>query len=257
MSIVDYQISDRVAFITLNRSEKRNALNDQMVHLLAGSFERAGKDHQVKVIVLKANGKVFSAGADLQYLQQLQKNSYEENLDDSRKLKDLFHSIYTNPKVVIAQVQGHAIAGGCGLATVCDFVFAQPEAKFGYSEVHIGFVPAIVMIYLLRRLGEGNARDLLLSGRLIDAGQALQWGLINKVVPSESLEQQVMDFAQKLISENSSQSMERVKAMIAGVQHLPVEAALNFAVEQNAKARETDDCRQGIRAFLDKKAIKW
>ena len=116
---------------------------------------------EAKVIVLKAAGKVFSAGADLDYLQGLQKNTYEENLLDSNSLKDLFQMIYTHDKVVIAQVQGHAIAGGCGLASVCDFVFTQPEAKFGYTEVHIGFVPAIVMVFLLRRLGEGKSRELV------------------------------------------------------------------------------------------------
>ena len=257
MSLVHYQVTDRVAFITLSRPDKRNALNDQMVAQLTAFFDKAGQDQGVKVIVLKAEGKVFSAGADLQYLQQLQKNSYAENLEDSAKLRDLLHSIYTHSKVVIAQVQGHAIAGGCGLATVCDFIFTQPQAKFGYSEVHIGFVPAIVMVYLIRRIGEGKARDLLLSGHLIDAGHALDMGLVNRVVSADNLDQAVLEFAGKLSSENSSQSMETVKRMIARVQELPIEDALVYAVEQNAKARETDDCKNGIKAFLNKEPIKW
>ena len=139
MSIVNYNVEDRVAYITLNRPEKRNALNANMVTALKEAFEEGKNDELAKVIVLKAEGDVFCAGADLAYLQQLQKNTYEENLADSHHLKSLFHQIYTHPKIVIAKIQGHAIAGGCGLASVCDFSLASPETKFGYTEVRIGF----------------------------------------------------------------------------------------------------------------------
>ncbi len=257
MALIDYQTADRIAYITLNRPEKRNALNDEMIKLLKQAFVQASEDPEAKVIVLRAAGKVFSAGADLEYLQRLQKNTFEENLWDSNRLKELFQMIYTHNKVVIAQVQGHAIAGGCGLATVCDFVIAQPAAKFGYSEVHIGFVPAIVMVYLLRRLGEGAARELLISGRMIDASEALKWGLVNQVVALDGLEQTVYVFAQKLVSENSAESMKRTKAMIARVQDMTLAKALDFAADQNAQARSTEDCQQGIKAFLDKLPIKW
>ena len=257
MSLIKYQIADRIAHITLNRPQKRNALNGEMVESLTGAFKEAAQDSTVKVVILKAEGEVFSAGADLQYLQQLQNNSYQENLEDSIKLKELFQLIYTNDKVVIAQVQGHAIAGGCGLAAVCDFVVTQPQARFGYTEVRIGFVPAIVMVYLLRRIREGHARDILLSGRLIDAGQALEWGLVNQVVPASSLAQQVDELAGNLVAQNSFESMKRIKAMIARVQEMDLEAALDFAAEQNAMARETEDCRRGIKAFLEKVPIKW
>ncbi len=257
MALVDYHTSDRIAFITLNRPDKRNSLNQEMVELLKTCFNRAADAENVKVIVLKANGQVFSAGADLQYLQHLQQYSYRENLADSQQLKELFQLIYTHRKVVIAQVQGHAIAGGCGLATVCDFVFAHPDVKLGYSEVRIGFVPAIVMVYLLRRLGEGPARDLLLSGRLIEAPQALAWGLINRLVPVESLEKEVNAFAGKLVVENAAESMKRIKTMIAQVQEMKLETALEYAVEQNAATRETEDCKKGIAAFLNKESIRW
>lgn len=257
MALIDYQTADRIAYITLNRPEKRNALNDEMIKLLKQAFVQASEDPEAKVIVLRAAGKVFSAGADLEYLQRLQKNTFEENLWDSNRLKELFQMIYTHNKVVIAQVQGHAIAGGCGLATVCDFVIAQPAARFGYSEVHIGFVPAIVMVYLLRRLGEGAARELLISGRMIDASEALKWGLVNQVVALDGLEQTVYVFAQRLVSENSAESMKRTKAMIATVQDMTLAKALDFAADQNAQARSTEDCQQGIKAFLDKLPIKW
>ena len=257
MSIVTYHTSDRVAYITLNRPEKRNALNREVVDLLADAFSNASDDTEAKVIVLRANGKVFSAGADLGYLQQLQNNTYNENLEDSNSLKQLFQQIYTHNKIVIAQVQGHAIAGGCGLATVCDFVFSQPEANFGYSEVRIGFVPAIVMVYLLRRVGEGRARELLISGALISAEQAADWGLVNQIVSPEQLEQQVNVFAQSLVRNNSSESMQRTKAMIAQVQEMKLEDALDFAADHNARARSTNDCQRGIKAFLDKNPIEW
>ena len=169
----------------------------------------------------------------------------------------LFRLIYTLDKVVIAKVQGHAIAGGCGLATVCDFVITQPEAKFGYTEVRIGFVPAIVMVFLLRRLGEGRARELLLGGQLIDAERAMQIGLVNKVVASDQLEAEVAALADSLISGNASESMKRVKEMISKTSGMDLNEALNYAVEQNALARDTVACKQGIKAFLDKKPIKW
>ncbi len=158
---IEYAVADRIGYITLNRPDKRNALSFDLVKELKEAFARAEDDAAVKVIVLRANGEAFCAGADLAYLQNLQKFSHVENLADSNHLKELFLQIYILKKVVIAQVQGHALAGGCGLATVCDFSFSVPEAKFGYTEVKIGFIPAIVMVFLIRKIGEGKARHLL------------------------------------------------------------------------------------------------
>ncbi|GJM30083.1 MAG: enoyl-CoA hydratase [Cyclobacteriaceae bacterium] len=257
MEVIEYKISDRIAHITLNRPQKRNALNKEMVSLLTQRIIEANNHPEVKLVVLGARGKVFSAGADLKYLKSLQKNTYEENIADSGSLRDLFQLIYTLDKVVIAKVQGHAIAGGCGLASVCDLVISQPDAMFGYTEVRIGFVPAIVMVYLLRRLGEGSARELLLSGHLIDALTAKKIGLVNRVVPSESLDGAVATLAKRIIEDNSEQSMKRVKTMISKIQDLDFEAALNYAVKQNADARNSEDCKKGIQAFIEKKPIKW
>lgn len=257
MNQVEYTVQDRIGYITLNRPEKRNALSFELVAALKDAFDIAENDNAVKVIVLRANGEAFCAGADLGYLQQLQKFSYEENLADSNHLKELFQKIYTLKKVVIAQVQGHALAGGCGLATVCDFSFSVPEAKFGYTEVKIGFIPAIVMIFLLRKIGEGKARQLLLTGDLITAEDARAIGLINTIVPKETLEQEVYTFAQRLITTNSATSMEYTKQMIAAVPSLSLEDALTFASTMNAKARASDDCIKGIQAFLSKEKISW
>ena len=252
-----YEVADRIATITLNRPEKRNALNAEMVTALKAAFSRAETDQEAKVIVLAAAGEAFCAGADLAYLQQLQNNSYEENLADSSHLKELFLQIYTHPKVVIAKVQGHAIAGGCGLATVCDFSYTVPEAKFGYTEVRIGFVPAIVKVFLLRKIGEGKARELLLSGELINAQRAADIGLVNGLATADELDATVSAFATSLVRKNSGQSMAFTKQMIAAVQEMGLEEGLQHAAEVNAKARASEDCQKGIGAFLNKEKIKW
>jgi methylglutaconyl-CoA hydratase len=257
MSLVIYTVQDRVGYIALNRPEKRNALSGDMVTELKAAFARAEEDETVKVIVLKANGEAFCAGADLAYLQQLQQFSLEENLLDSNHLKDLFQLIYQLKKVVIAHVQGHALAGGCGLATICDFVFSTPEAKFGYTEVKIGFIPALVSVFLIRKIGEQKAKQLLLSGDLMQGEEAVRMGLVNYLFAKEELEQRVNSFAQFLIKNNSGQSMALTKQMIGEVQSMPLSEALAHAVEQNALARGSADCKKGIAAFLNKEEIGW
>jgi methylglutaconyl-CoA hydratase len=257
MNYLQYKVENRIGFITLNRPEKRNALSHELVTELKQAFTLAAQDDHVKIIVLAANGEAFCAGADLEFLQQLQSFSYEQNYADSAHLKELFLQIYTLNKVVIAKVQGHALAGGCGLATVCDFVFSVSDAKFGYTEVKIGFIPAIVMIFLLRKIGEARSKQLLLSGSLISAEEAKQIGLINHVVSKENLEQEVIDFASKLVVSNSGNAMGVTKQMIAKVQSLSLEEALTFASEMNAKARASDDCKKGVAAFLNKEKISW
>ena len=257
MKLVDYSVKDRIGFITLNRPEKRNALSFELITELKNAIDQADKDERVKVIVLRANGETFCAGADLDGLQKLQNFSREENLEDSRHLKELFYKIYTLNKVVIAQVQGHALAGGCGLATVCDFVYAVPDAKFGYTEVKIGFVPAIVMVFLIRKIGEQRSKHLLLSAELVSGESAIQFGLVTKIVEREKLESAVIEFAIKLIKNNSGQSMGLTKRMIGEVQSMKLEDALEYAAEKNAEARASDDCRKGIKAFLDKEDLIW
>lgn len=257
MSLVTYEVNDRIGLVTLNRPEKRNALSYELVSELKEAFKRAETDSKAKVIILAANGEAFCAGADLEYIKKLQGFSYEENLKDSQHLKELFLQIYTLKKVVVASVQGHALAGGCGLATVCDFVFAVPEARLGFTEVKIGFVPAIVMVFLIRRIGEQRARQLLLSGELISGEAAVQAGLVMRIVPVEQLKEAVMSFSRHLITNNSEQSMATTKEMIAGVQALPLKEALDLAASMNAHARETADCKRGIAAFLQKQKLSW
>ena len=255
--VVTYEVKNRIGYIILNRPDKRNAFNAELADGLMRAFQRAEHDENVKIIVLKANGSVFSAGADLGALQQLQKNTLDQNIADSKHLMQLYQYIYRHPKVVIAQIEGHAIAGGCGLATICDFSFSVPEAQFGYTEVRIGFIPAIVMVFLLRKIGEGRAKELLLSGKLISAETAQSMGIINFISASETIANEVTTFAENLCREASSDSLHLTKQLIAQVQEMKLDDALNFAAEQNAIARETNDCRQGIASFLNKEKIIW
>jgi len=258
MEFVKTDISERIGYITLNRPDKRNALNFQFVTELKESFAAFSEDPTVKVIVLKAEGAVFCAGADLEYLQQLQNNTYEENLVDSTHLMELYKLIYTLKKVVIAQVNGHALAGGCGLVSVCDFAFSIPEASFGYTESRIGFIPAIVMGFLVRKIGESNARHMLLSGNVIKAQDAQKFGILDTIVESDDeLSEAVTEFAQHLIIHNSAMSMELTKKMLAEIQDMPLQKALDYAAQMNAKARNTEDCKRGIAAFLNKENVKW
>ena len=257
MSLVEYSVKERVGYITLNRPEKRNALSHELVSELKQAFEKAETDPKVKVVLLRANGEAFCAGADLAYLDKLRDFSYQQNLDDSNHLRSLLQKIYTYKKIVVVQVQGHALAGGCGLVTVCDFVFAIPEAKLGYTEVKIGFVPAIVMVFLIRRIGEQKAKHLLLSGELVNGDRAVDFGLVNRIVPKESIEGTVLEFVQKLVKGNSTQSMELTKKMIEEVQSMKLEDALDYAAERNAYARTTDDFKKGIKAFLSKEDLNW
>jgi methylglutaconyl-CoA hydratase len=250
-------INERTGYITLSRAEKKNALNEQVVIELTHAFQNMFADSAVKVIQLRAEGDVFSAGADLQYLQQLQINSFEENAADSRQLARLFELIYTGPKAVIAVIQGHAIAGGCGLASICDYSISAEDAQFGYTEVKIGFVPAIVMVFLIRKLGETKARELMLTGKLISASDAVQIGLINESISKHTLYERADAVCNQLIHDASSDSIRRIKRMLAEIRHMPLTDALEYAALQNAQTRASDDCKKGISSFLNKQKTTW
>ncbi|MEN8119353.1 MAG: enoyl-CoA hydratase-related protein [Bacteroidota bacterium] len=257
MDFILYGTKNRVATITLNRPDKRNALNSTMVMELDKAFKKADQDRDVKVIILKANGDAFCAGADLAYLKELSDFTYEENLADSLQIKEMFRQIYTMNKVVIAQVEGHAIAGGAGLATVCDLVFSVPQAKFGFTEVKIGFVPAIVSVFAIRKFGESHTKRMLLSGNLIEANEAKGIGLVNFISASESIDRDVRKYADNLVTKTSANSLALTKNLIVEIQQLDLEQALLYAAELNAKARDSDDCKKGISSFLKKEKIVW
>ena len=257
MSNVVLQRFDKIATITMNRVEKRNALSYNMVTDLLNAFSEVASDDEIRCVVLTGAGSAFSAGADLDALQKLSSATKEENKADSVHLAKLFKTIYTFPKIVIARISGHAIAGGSGLAAVCDFAIASEDAKMGFTEVRIGFVPAIVMIFVLRKLREADARDVLLRGRLISSGEAADMGLINLSVPSDELDDTVSALAEELSTMTSSQSIVRTKALMARIPSMSLDDALDLAADENAEARSTEDCLAGIAAFLDKKTPPW
>lgn len=250
------EIEPPLAVITLNRPEKRNALNPPMVAELDEALAAAEADAWCRVVLVRAEGKAFCAGLDLESLQETATQSYEKNLEDSRRLAQLFSRIYTMPKPVIAVVEGPAIAGGCGLATVCDLTLATPEARFGFTEVRIGFVAAVVSVFLVRMVGEKHARELLLSGRSIEASQALEFGLVNEVVPAERILARARALASELAA-NSPQGMAATKRALAEIPGLPLDAALEEACQVNAAARQSEDCREGVKAFLEKRKPRW
>lgn len=257
MEYVRYSIEEKTAFITLNRPLKRNALNALFVSELTAVFSNAEADAAVKVIVLNAEGEAFCAGADLEYLESLRTNSFEENLQDSKNLMVLFERIYSSTKVTIACVEGHAIAGGCGLATVCDFVFTTPESLFGYTEVRIGFVPALVSVFLVRRIGEGRSRELLLTGDLVSAEAAQRIGLVTFIEPYGTIREKVFTFARNISKNTSGNAVLVTKKLISEVQKLDLHSGLEMAAVRNAEVRESDDFKKGLNAFLNKEKPSW
>jgi methylglutaconyl-CoA hydratase len=257
-SRITYTLSKRIGIISLNWPEKQNALDDQMVSELTQAFVQTQRDANVKAVILRGEGDAFCSGIEHSYLQRISSYDFNQNLQDSTDLMKLFQQIYTLRKPVIALVQGEAIAGGCGLATICDFIIAAREtAKFGFTETKIGFIPAIVLIFLVRRIGEGRARELVLRGNFLDAEESLKLGLISKVVPSIELEESGYQLANELIMNNSGTSMGLVKELLARVYGMETSDALDYASHLNALTRMTDDCKRGIDAFLNSKPLKW
>jgi methylglutaconyl-CoA hydratase len=250
MELVGVSIDGPIGIITLQRPDKRNALSAEMVTAISDALTRLRDDAAVRVIVLRGDGPAFCAGADLAYLQQISQNSPMENLADSTHLMSMLQSIVDLPKPVIAMVHGPAIAGGCGLATVCDLVIAgRDKAQFGYSEVRIGFIPAIVMVYLLRKVGDTQARRLVLTAENISADEALRIGLITQVVDDADLERTAMDAA-RAIAKHSASALALSKAMLSSLHGMSLDAGLRYATSMNAIARQTEDCKEGIARFL-------
>lgn len=255
--LINISINNRIGNIVLNRPEKRNALSPELIEELKLAFNSFKDNNNVKIIVLKAAGEAFCAGADLEYLKKMQDFTYEENLTDSLALSKLFEVIYAYPKIIIAQIEGHALAGGAGLALVCDFIYSVPKAKFGFTEVKIGFVPALVSFFLVRKIGEARSRDLLLSGRLITSEKAFEFGFINEVISADKIENEVINVAIKLAETTSGQSIQITKQILFDGDKQEIPKSLNKLAEINAKARLNKDCIKGISAFLNKQSIKW
>jgi methylglutaconyl-CoA hydratase len=252
---VKLEIDALLAVLTLNRPDKRNAISYELIDDLLRALEEV-KNSSALVLIVTGAGKAFCSGMDLDNLKALAGRTPEQNLADSRKMASLFRSLYDFPKPTIAAVNGPAIAGGTGIATLCDFTLAVPEAKFGYTEVRIGFVPAIVSTFLLRQVGEKIARGLLLTGRIFDAAEALRIGLISEIVPAEKLLDRARELAAQLM-ENSPASLACTKRLLSDHARAELDSQIEAAIQENAGIRATADFREGIASFLEKRKSKW
>jgi methylglutaconyl-CoA hydratase len=257
MSYQTLQLEHRgeVATLTLNRPEKRNAISAQMIDDILVALQEV-ESSASRVAIITGSGKAFCAGMDLEALRALAGQSLEQHLADSRLVANFLYRIYSFPKPVIAAVNGAAIAGGCGIATLADFTLAVPEAKFGYTEVKIGFIPAAVSVFLRRQAGDKIARDLLISGRIIDAAEAHRLGLVAEIVPADKLAARAQELAGILLAASPT-SIARTKRLLVGFEEAALKAELEMAIRENAAIRSTADFREGLSSFLEKRDPKW
>jgi methylglutaconyl-CoA hydratase len=249
------QSASGVTTITLNRPEKRNALSPMLIEELTEAFREA-ESSDCGVVILTGAGSAFCAGLDFDYLESLHAGTLAEHRSDSEKMAHVLRKLYEFPKPVIAAVNGSAIAGGMCLATIPDFTLATPESKLGLNEVRVGFVPAIAASFLLRQVGEKRTRELLLTGKLLKAQEALQLGLVSQVVAAEELMQTAHALAQTLLL-NSPQAMQSVKRLLARHARRRLDEELEDAIEVNAQQRSTVEFKEGVEAFLQHRKADW
>ena len=247
--------SGQIRTITLNRPERRNAMTPEMQMELIDALEEAAQS-DCRVLVLAGAGDAFCAGLDLSALQAMQDKGAAEHRTDAERIARLFLALYDMPMPTIATVHGAAIAGGAGLATICDFTLATPTAKFGFTEVRIGFVPALVSAFLTLQIGDRLSRDLLLTGRIVDAAEAHRIGLVNEIVAAEKFAEKLQALADVLIA-NSPESLKATKRLMATQNKAWLDAAVAAGLEANALSRETADFREGVAAFLEKRKPVW
>lgn len=250
--LVDMGEDVAVAVVTLNRPEKRNALDPETVEALQEALHRVEGDERVRVVLLEAAGRDFCAGADLAHIEAMVEASYEEHLADASGLGELFVRMRRLARPIVAAVQGNALAGGAGLATACDIVLAGDDARFGYPEIHLGFVPAMVMTLLVRNVGEKRAFELVSTGKRIDAEEACRIGLVNAIFSRHTLTDDARAFAADLAARPAS-ALGFTKRLLYELDELSFAEGIARGAEINAEARMTEDCQAGIRAFLEKR----
>lgn len=246
-----YKVEDHVAEILLNRPEKMNSLDQDLIESLTRIINDFSENPEVKVIVITGAGGNFCSGLYLDYLKEISEYDILQNKQDSRKFRDMLLSIYNCSKPVVAKVQGYCLAGGCGIASACDIIVADDTAKFGYTETKIGFIPAIVMLFLLKRVTETVAKDLLLTARIIDSEEAKIMGLVNFKVNSSEIDNKVKELV-GILKKNSPSSLKLTKEMFSNISGMAFDKALEYACDLNAITRMTPDCRKGVRDFLEK-----
>jgi methylglutaconyl-CoA hydratase len=254
--LVLLEIKDQIAVLTLNRPEVRNALSPALLESLSKQLDTVENNPRIRAVVLTGAGNTFSSGADLENLKHLLGASAEMQKQDSSLIAQTLKRIYQFPKPIIAALEGAAVAGGAGLATACDLIVAAENTKIGYTEVKLGFVAAIVSVFLIRAIGEKHARELLLTGRLISALEAHRMGLVNEVVPTGTAFARAMEIAQQ-IAQNSSTALSTSKELLSSLYSFGLEDGLQHAATVNAWIRGTNDLQEGVTAFLEKRSPKW
>lgn len=256
MELIKLELTPPTALLTLNRPNVRNAISPGLISEVRKALDVVEARSNLKALIITGEGKAFSAGADIANLQAMTAQSAEEARQDSLHFMNFFRDIYNFPKPIIAAVNGPAVGGGCGLASVCDMVVAAEDAKFGYTEVKVGFIPALVSVFLVRICGEKKMRELLLTGRLFSAREAMEIGLVNRVVERSQLLDAARDLAD-LIARNSPTAVRLSKQLFKDIQGLNLDEALAQAVHVNALIRTTADFKEGVTAFLEKREPEW
>ena len=252
---IQVEIQDQILSLTLNRPSKKNALNQKMIQEINSVLDANKESEKIRVVLISSNSDVFCAGADLEYLEKIKDFKYEEHLQDSKELMSLFKNMLLYPKLIIAKVTGAAIAGGCGLMTACDITFATKDSKFGYPEVKIGFSPALVSTFILQKIHETKARELMLTGKIINAEEAKKIGLINCLYAKNEIDHKIFEFIQIFTKSTSSNSIANTKKIM--YTSMDLDKKLEKAAELNALTRMHSDFKKGINAFLRKEPINW
>jgi methylglutaconyl-CoA hydratase len=251
-----YNVENKVARVTLNRPDVHNAFNAVMIRELMMVFDDIALRSGIRVVVITGAGKSFCAGADLNWMRRVKDYSYEQNLKESLELAEMFHKIYASPKPTIARVNGTAIGGGTGLVAVCDLVIAAEQAKFSFSEVKLGLIPAAISPYVVKKCGEGRCREFFLTGERLTADKAMASGLVNKVVPLEDLDKSVDELVDTLVS-SGPEAIESCKTLLSSVPGMPLRDAKKYTAEMIAKLRISDEGQEGMAAFFEKRKPNW
>ena len=257
----DYQtiklkFHDRIARVTLNRPSVRNAFNEVMISEMTDAFKTINKQADLRVVVLTGEGKGFCAGADLSWMKGVINYTYEENLQDSQNLADMFELMFNCPLPTIARVNGPAIGGGTGMVAVCDIVIASEKAVFSLSEVKLGLVPACISPYVIRRMGDKNCREYFLTGERLTAEKALAAGLVNRVVSEDKLDEVVNKLIAQLISSGPN-ALAWCKQLLANVPSIPDKEVGKYTAEVITKLRMSDEGQEGMKAFFEKRKPNW
>jgi methylglutaconyl-CoA hydratase len=244
------------AMLSLNRPEKRNALSPELIEELLAALDAIEAEDAVRVLIIIGEGPAFCSGMDLEYLKGLAGQTEEQNRADAQRTTRMFRRLWSFPKPLIAAVNGPAMAGGCGIATLADFTLASEEAKFGYTEVRVGFIPALISAFLQLQVGEKVARDLLLSGRIFGAAEAKSLGLVTQIVPATQLLGTARELATSLAA-NSPAALRTTKRLFVKCSEDELIRRLNLGIEESVAIRKTPDFREGLAAFLEKRKPKW